>query len=146
MATVTLPLSAHTTQHDTEMALPTHEDHHDHDDATTIAETRSETVSLTDQTNLLPRKKVMAVFFGLALCILVSCLDSTIVATALPTISAAFDAGSVVSWVPSAYFLTSTAFQPLCESFPPLQSYESSQVPRGVEREIAYLVNAIYHF
>ncbi|KAI1785278.1 MFS general substrate transporter [Ganoderma leucocontextum] len=49
-----------------------------HDDATTIADPRSETVSLTDQTNLLPRKKVMAVFFGLALCILVSCLDSTI--------------------------------------------------------------------
>ena len=96
-----------------------HDNPHDHDpddlDATTVAEPRSETVSLTDQTNLLPRKKVMAVFFGLALCILVSCLDSTIVATALPTISAAFDAGSVVSWVPSAYFLTSTAFQPLCE-------------------------------
>ncbi|TBU58506.1 MFS general substrate transporter [Dichomitus squalens] len=83
----------------------------------TVVDPRSETVSLTDQTNLLPRKKVMAVFFGLALCILVSCLDSTIVATALPTISAAFNAGSVVSWVPSAYFLTSTAFQPLYGRF-----------------------------
>lgn len=86
-----------------------------HDEPTTFAKPRAETVSLTDQTNLLPRKQVMAVFFGLALCILVSCLDSTIVATALPTISAAFNAGSIVSWVPSAYFLTSTAFQPLCE-------------------------------
>ncbi|KAI0827664.1 MFS general substrate transporter [Trametes gibbosa] len=83
----------------------------------TVVESRSETVSLTDQTNLLPRKKVIAVFFGLSLCILVSCLDSTIVATALPTISAAFNAGSVVSWVPSAYFLTSTAFQPLYGRF-----------------------------
>ena len=86
-----------------------------HDDATTVAEPHSETVSLTDQTNLLPRRKVMAVFFGLSLCILVSCLDSTIVATALPTISAFFNAGSVASWVPSSYFLTSTAFQPVCE-------------------------------
>lgn len=85
-------------------------------DDRTVVEARSETVSLTDQTNLLPRRKVIAVFFGLSLCILVSCLDATIVATALPTISAAFNAGSVVSWVPSAYFLTSTAFQPLCES------------------------------
>ncbi|KAI0359234.1 MFS general substrate transporter [Trametes cingulata] len=87
------------------------------DDRTVVLEPRSETVSLTDQTNLLPMRKVMAVFFGLSLCILVSCLDSTIVATALPTISAAFNAGSVISWVPSAYFLTSTAFQPLYGRF-----------------------------
>ncbi|OBZ65079.1 putative transporter C3H1.06c [Grifola frondosa] len=60
---------------------------------------------------------MMAVFFGLALCTLVSCLDSTIVATALPTISAAFNAGSVISWVPSAYFLTSTAVQLLYGRF-----------------------------
>ena len=73
-------------------------------------------ISLTDQTNLLPFKKVIAVFCGLSLCILVSTLDSTIVATALPTISDAFNAGAVVSWVPSAYLLTSTAFQPLCKS------------------------------
>ena len=72
-------------------------------------------IILTDQTNLLPFKRVLAVFGGLSLCALVSCLDSTIVATALPSISAAFSAGSVSSWVPSAYLLTSTAFQPLCE-------------------------------
>lgn len=72
-------------------------------------------LDLTDQTNLLPFKRVIAVFGGLSLCALVSCLDSTIVATALPSISAAFNAGSVSSWVPSAYLLTSTAFQPLCE-------------------------------
>ncbi|KZT72462.1 MFS general substrate transporter [Daedalea quercina L-15889] len=74
-------------------------------------------ISLTDQTNLLPFKKVVAVFCGLSLCILVSTLDSTIVATALPTISDAFNAGAVVSWVPSAYLLTSTAFQPLYGRF-----------------------------
>ncbi|KAH9925946.1 MFS general substrate transporter [Epithele typhae] len=87
------------------------------EDARTVVDSRSETISLTDQTNLLPRRKVVAVFGGLSLCILVSCLDSTIVATALPTIAAAFNAGSVVSWVPSAYFLTSTAFQPLYGRF-----------------------------
>ncbi|KAF9463988.1 major facilitator superfamily domain-containing protein [Collybia nuda] len=72
---------------------------------------------LTDQTNLLPFKQVVAVFLGLALCIVASTLDSVIVATALPTISAAFNAGSVVSWVPSAYLLTSTSFQPLYGRF-----------------------------
>ena len=71
-------------------------------------------IVLTDQTNLLPFKRVLAVFGALSLCALVSCLDSTIVATALPSISAHFNAGSVSSWVPSAYLLTSTAFQPLC--------------------------------
>lgn len=74
-------------------------------------------MQLTDQTNLLPFKKVVAVFLGLALCIVVSTLDSVIVATSLPTISAAFNAGSVVSWVPSAYLLTSTSFQPLYGRF-----------------------------
>lgn len=74
-------------------------------------------VVLTDQTNLLPFKQVIAVFSGLALCIIVSTLDSVIVATALPTISTTFNAGSVVSWVPSAYLLTSTSFQPLYGRF-----------------------------
>jgi MFS family permease len=53
----------------------------------------------------------------LALCIVVSTLDSVIVATAIPTISSAFHAGSIVSWVPSAYLLTSTCFQPLYGRF-----------------------------
>ncbi|KAI0821204.1 major facilitator superfamily domain-containing protein [Irpex lacteus] len=70
-------------------------------------------IALTDQTNLLPFKRILAVFGGLSLCALVSTLDSTIVATALPSISAHFKAGSVSSWVPAAYLLTSTAFQPL---------------------------------
>ena len=87
--------------------------------ATGIQETkRKPEIDLTDQTNLLPFKKVVTVFVGLSLCALVSCLDSTIVATALPSISADFRAGSVSSWVPSAYLLTSTAFQPLCTYTP----------------------------
>ncbi|KAF5374635.1 hypothetical protein D9615_008917 [Tricholomella constricta] len=78
---------------------------------------RAREMVLTDQTNLLPFKQVIAVFSGLALCIVVSTLDSVIVATALPTISTAFNAGSVVSWVPSAYLLSSTSFQPLYGRF-----------------------------
>ncbi|KAF8185154.1 MFS general substrate transporter [Pholiota molesta] len=74
-------------------------------------------VELTDQTNLLPFKKIIACFLGLALCIVVSTLDTVIIATAIPTISVAFNAGSIVSWVPSAYLLTSTAFQPLYGRF-----------------------------
>ncbi|KAF7334952.1 MFS drug transporter [Mycena venus] len=57
-------------------------------------------VELTDQTNRLPFKKLLPIFAGLALCVVVSSLDSVIVATVIPTISTAFNAGSVVSWVP----------------------------------------------
>lgn len=79
--------------------------------------TNPNALDLTDQTNLLPFRKIVPVFLGLALCMVVSTLDSVIVATALPTISSAFNAGSVVSWVPSAYLLTSTSFQPLYGRF-----------------------------
>ncbi|KAF5389690.1 hypothetical protein D9757_006024 [Collybiopsis confluens] len=74
-------------------------------------------VQLTDQTNLLPFKQIIMVFLALSLCVVVSALDSVIVATALSTVAAAFNAGSVISWVPSAYLMTSTAFQPLYGRF-----------------------------
>ncbi|KAJ3771995.1 MFS general substrate transporter [Lentinula raphanica] len=74
-------------------------------------------VQLTDQTNLLPFKQVITVFMALALCVVVSALDSVIVATALSTVATAFNAGSIISWVPSAYLMTSTAFQPLYGRF-----------------------------
>ena len=72
---------------------------------------------LTDQTNFLPFKQIITCFLGLALCFVVSTLDSVVVATVIPTISSAFNAGSVVSWVPSAYLLTSTCFLPLYGRF-----------------------------
>lgn len=94
-------------------------------------------LKLTDQSNLLPFRKVVSVFAGLAVCIVVSTLDMTLVATALPSIATHFHAGtsspwitsvydketlssklgSVSSFVPSTYLLTSTAFQPLYGRF-----------------------------
>ncbi|KAJ7838877.1 major facilitator superfamily domain-containing protein, partial [Mycena leptocephala] len=72
---------------------------------------------LTDQTNRLPFKKRLPIFLGLAMCAALASLDSVIVATTLPTVSSAFNTGAVVSWVPSAYLLTSTCFQPLYGRF-----------------------------
>lgn len=74
-------------------------------------------LQLTDQTNLLPFRKILPVFACLALCAAISALDSVIIATAMPTISNSFNAGSIASWVPSAYMLTSTSFQPLYGRF-----------------------------
>lgn len=65
-------------------------------------------IQLTDQTNLLSTKKIVLTFFGLSFCVFVSTLDSVIVTAALSTIGRYFNAGAVVSWVPSAYLLTST--------------------------------------
>ncbi|PFH48548.1 hypothetical protein AMATHDRAFT_76666 [Amanita thiersii Skay4041] len=75
------------------------------------------TITLTDQTNLLPFEKVIVVFCGLSLCTLVSALDSVVIATTIPTISKTLNAGSTVSWVPAAFLLTSTSFQPLYGRF-----------------------------
>ncbi|THH09774.1 hypothetical protein EW145_g1785 [Phellinidium pouzarii] len=77
----------------------------------------SRDLKLTDQTNLLPFRKVVSVFSGLSVCIVVSTLDMTLVATALPSISSYFHAGSVALFIPSTYLLTSTAFQPLYGRF-----------------------------
>nr|AVP77532.1 major facilitator superfamily protein [Flammulina velutipes] len=74
-------------------------------------------VQLTDQTHVLPFKKIISVFLGLGLCVFVTALDSVIIATSLPTINTTFHAGAVVSWVPSAYMLTSAAFQPIYGRF-----------------------------
>ncbi|KAJ3568841.1 hypothetical protein NP233_g5449 [Leucocoprinus birnbaumii] len=78
----------------------------------TIEEARHK-VELTDQTNLLPIKKLIFCYLGLGLCLLVSQLDTTITATSLSTISSAFNAGAIASWVPTAYLLTSTSTTPL---------------------------------
>ncbi|KAE9390123.1 MFS general substrate transporter [Gymnopus androsaceus JB14] len=68
---------------------------------------------LTDQTNLLPRRQVLTVLFALSLCNLVTTLDQVVVSASLSTVASAFNAGSVSAWIPAAYLLTSTAFQPL---------------------------------
>lgn len=61
----------------------------------------------------LSHKQVMVVFSGLMLGMLLAALDQTIVATALPTIVGDLHGESHLSWVVSAYLLTSTVSTPL---------------------------------
>lgn len=68
---------------------------------------------LVDQTTYLPPKSIIIVLLAMQLAVFLAFLDQSIVATALPNISAAFNEGRSSSWVASAYLLTSTAFQPL---------------------------------
>ncbi|KAJ3814942.1 MFS general substrate transporter [Lentinula aff. lateritia] len=84
---------------------------------TTSRKEETSKIQLTDQTNLLPFRQIIIVYIALSSCVVVTALDSVIVATSLSTIANSFRAGSVISWVPSAYLLTSTAFQPLYGRF-----------------------------
>jgi EmrB/QacA subfamily drug resistance transporter len=55
----------------------------------------------------------MAVLAGLLLCVFLSAVDVTIVTTALPTIAGELGGLSSMSWVVTAYLITSTAATPL---------------------------------
>lgn len=57
--------------------------------------------------------EVRTVFFGLMLAAFLSALNQTIIATALPTIGRHFSDFENLSWVVTAYLLTSTAVAPL---------------------------------
>src|SRR4029453_18232227 len=60
-----------------------------------------------------PRREVRVVFAALMLAVLLAALDSTIVATALPTITAELGGLDQLSWVVSVYLLSSTISTPL---------------------------------
>ncbi|KAJ3748316.1 MFS general substrate transporter [Lentinula detonsa] len=79
----------------------------------TAVSSKSKDPQLTDQTRLLPRRQVIIVVFALSLCNLVTTLDQVVVSASLSTVSSALNAGSVSAWIPAAYLMTSTAFQPL---------------------------------
>ncbi|KAK6992448.1 major facilitator superfamily domain-containing protein [Favolaschia claudopus] len=68
---------------------------------------------LSDQTNYLPRRKIITVFLACASVGTTGLLDETMVSVALPTISSDLGAGSQISWVAAAFFVTSTACQVL---------------------------------
>jgi EmrB/QacA subfamily drug resistance transporter len=65
------------------------------------------------QERLLTQKQVYLVFGGLMTGLLLSALDTTIVATALPTIAGELGNLEHIAWVATAYLLTSTASTPL---------------------------------
>lgn len=62
---------------------------------------------------VLSHRQIQVVFAGLALGMLLAALDQTIVSTALPTIVGELGGLNHLSWVVTAYLLTSTAATPL---------------------------------
>ena len=61
----------------------------------------------------LTHRQVLVVYSGLLLAMLLAALDSTIVATALPTVVAEFGGLARLSWVVTAYLLAQTVVTPL---------------------------------
>src|SRR6476660_6737324 len=57
--------------------------------------------------------EVRKIFFGLMLAAFLAALNQTIIATALPTIGRYFGDFENLSWIVTAYLLTSTAVAPL---------------------------------
>ncbi len=62
---------------------------------------------------LLSHAEIRTIFFGVMLATFLAALNQTIVATALPTIGRHFDDFENLSWIVTAYLLTSTAVAPL---------------------------------
>ena len=61
----------------------------------------------------LTHKQILVVFSGLLLAMLLAALDSTIVATALPTIVGELGGLERLAWVVTAYLLAQTVVTPL---------------------------------
>src|SRR5262245_3623234 len=58
-------------------------------------------------------KDRVSILIGVLTCMLLAALDQTIVAPAIPTMGAALGGSDYITWIVSAYFLTSTATAPL---------------------------------
>src|SRR5262249_27876713 len=63
--------------------------------------------------NALSHAEIRAIVVGLMLAMFLAALNQTIVATAMPTIGRQFDDFENLSWIVTAYLLTSTAVAPL---------------------------------
>ncbi|KAK5170228.1 uncharacterized protein LTR77_004814 [Saxophila tyrrhenica] len=86
-------------------------DHHDqptdNKDTTTPSDAPSSPSETTRPTGL----RLILLFLSLSLAVLLCALDGTIIATAIPTITAHFDSLDDYSWYNSAFLLTTCAFQ-----------------------------------
>ncbi|KAF4443934.1 DHA14-like major facilitator efflux transporter (MFS transporter) [Fusarium acutatum] len=76
-------------------------------------ERNSENGELQDQSQRLPFFRLILAYLCLCFCYFISYLDMNSVATSLPTISGALDAGPTVTWIGTSYLLGQLSFQPL---------------------------------
>jgi MFS family permease len=74
-------------------------------------EDKSDSQSISMQTNLLSRKQLLIAMPALSAAVFVSFIDQTSVAIMIPRIAADLDIGASTSWIGGSYLVASTAFQ-----------------------------------
>ncbi|RAK71508.1 putative MFS drug transporter [Aspergillus fijiensis CBS 313.89] len=68
-------------------------------------------ITFNEQTNYVPRKKIITIFLACSTVDLIAIMDQTTLAASLSIIGEALDASDKTSWISSGYFVTSTCFQ-----------------------------------
>lgn len=71
----------------------------------------SDNESIGGQRNLMSTKRLMIAIPALSVCLFVSFLDQTSVATATPAMAGELDTGAATSWIGASFLIASTAFQ-----------------------------------
>ncbi|KAI8949479.1 putative MFS transporter [Xylaria longipes] len=69
--------------------------------------------SLHDQTNILPKKRLILLFLSLAMPLLISFIDQNGIGVTLPTIARDLNAGDTISWAGTSSLIANTTFQML---------------------------------
>ncbi|KAH8883380.1 MFS general substrate transporter [Thozetella sp. PMI_491] len=64
-----------------------------------------------DQSSRMPLKKILIVYLGIGLALMVAFMDQTAVSTATPVIANDLNASKTISWVGTAFFVGNCAFQ-----------------------------------
>lgn len=67
--------------------------------------------TLQDQSSRMPLRKILIVYFGIGLALMVAFMDQTAVSTATPVIASSLNASKTISWVGTAFFVGNCAFQ-----------------------------------
>ena len=70
-------------------------------------------IAVYDQTDLLPKKRLLIVFSGLATALLTTYIDQNSIGVALPTIGRDLNSASTIVWAGTSSLIANTAFQPL---------------------------------
>lgn len=68
-------------------------------------------LQIQDQSSRMPLRKILIVYLGIGLALMVAFMDQTAVSTATPVIADDLNASKTISWVGTAFFVGNCAFQ-----------------------------------
>ncbi|ORY31436.1 major facilitator superfamily domain-containing protein [Naematelia encephala] len=67
-------------------------------------------VSIQDQSSRMPMRKILVVYIGIGIALVLSFMDQTSVSTAAPVIGTALNGSDTISWVGTSFFVSNCAF------------------------------------